>query len=98
MHLDRLKKAEKCLCQLCIFFKASDRVKVSAHSCYSFYRTSREISDLEGELVSLKNPLSSRANIIHGIADGVRIESLPDGTDHAREAADLEFQHTASKI
>ncbi|KAL1550951.1 Exocyst complex component exo84a [Salvia divinorum] len=65
----------------------------------SFIRTSREISDLEGELVSLKNLLSSRANIIHGIADGARIESLPDRTDHAREAADFRIRrHRASKI
>lgn len=45
-----------------------------------FFRTSREISDLEGELVSLKNLLASRANIIHAIADGVRVESLNDGS------------------
>lgn len=58
------------------------------------FRTSREISDLEGELVSLKNLLSSRANIIHGIADGVRVESLPDGGDHSKDAADVEFEDT----
>ncbi|KAL1569931.1 exocyst complex component EXO84A-like [Salvia divinorum] len=81
MHLERLKKA------------SAEEMRKSVYANYaSFIRTSREISDLEGELVSLKNLLSSRANIIHGIADGVRIESLPDGTDHAREAADLEFE------
>ncbi|KAG8366250.1 hypothetical protein BUALT_Bualt17G0056900 [Buddleja alternifolia] len=51
----------------------------------SFIRTSREISNLEGELVSLKNLLSSRANIIHGIADGVRVENLHDGTDYSKD-------------
>ncbi|KAG6399977.1 hypothetical protein SASPL_141465 [Salvia splendens] len=78
MHLDRLNKASAEEMRKSVFYKA----------------TSREISDLEGELVSLKNLLSTRANIINGIADGVRIESLPDGTDHAREAADLEFEET----
>ncbi|KAG6397724.1 hypothetical protein SASPL_143894 [Salvia splendens] len=78
LHLDRLKTA------------SAEEMRKSVYANYaSFIRTSREISDLEGELVSLKNLLSSRANIIHKIADGVRIESLPDGTDHAREAADL---------
>ncbi|CAA0833671.1 Exocyst complex component EXO84A [Striga hermonthica] len=51
----------------------------------SFIRTSREISDLEGELVSLKNLLSSRANIIHTIADGVQIETLHEGPHHSHD-------------
>lgn len=61
------------------------------------FRTSKEISDLEGELVSLKNLLSSRANIIHNIADGVRVESLHDGTDYSREdAVDLDDREPTS--
>ncbi|KAG6400882.1 hypothetical protein SASPL_137727 [Salvia splendens] len=59
MHLDRLKKA------------SAEEMRKSVYANYeSVIR--REISDLEGELVSLKNLLSTRANIIHGIAAGVR--------------------------
>lgn len=38
--------------------------------------TSREISDLEGELLLLRNHLSTQAALIHGLAEGASIESL----------------------
>lgn len=41
--------------------------------CYS---TSKEISDLEGELSSIRNLLSTQATLIHGLAEGVHIDSL----------------------
>lgn len=68
------------------------RLSESQFYLFVYFRTSREISDLEGELVSLKNLLSSRANIIHGIADGVRVESLADGTDYSRDEAAVDFE------
>ncbi|PIN15229.1 Exocyst complex subunit [Handroanthus impetiginosus] len=83
--------SEKEIRHLCIYLvglkKASaEEMRKSVYANYaSFIRTSKEISDLEGELVSLKNLLSSRANIIHGIADGVRVESLNDGTDQSKD-------------
>ncbi|KAL0364128.1 UNVERIFIED_CONTAM: Exocyst complex component EXO84A [Sesamum angustifolium] len=79
MHLVSLKKA------------SAEEMRKSVYANYaSFIRTSKEISDLEGELVSLKNLLSSRANIIHSIADGVRVESLNDRTDYGEDAVNFE--------
>jgi hypothetical protein len=40
------------------------------------YSTSKEISDLEGELSSIRNLLSTQAALIHGLADGVHVDSL----------------------
>ncbi|EPS73679.1 hypothetical protein M569_01076, partial [Genlisea aurea] len=84
---------EKEIRQLCIYLvglkKASaEEMRKNVYANYaSFIRTSKEISDLEGELVSLKNLLSSRANIIHSISDGVRVESLRDGGAESDEDA-----------
>lgn len=48
------------------------------------FRTSKEISDLEGELSSIRNLLSTQATLIHGLAEGIHIDSLaftvPDGS------------------
>ncbi|GER36624.1 exocyst complex component EXO84A, partial [Striga asiatica] len=80
--------SEKAIRHLCIYLVglkkgSAEEMRKNVYANYaSFIRTSREISDLEGELVSLKNLLSSRANIIHTIADGVRIESLHEGPHH----------------
>lgn len=45
---------------------------------YSFYicSTSREISNLEGQLIALRNLLSTRAAIVHGLAEGINVDSL----------------------
>ncbi|CAL5340931.1 unnamed protein product [Camellia sinensis] len=61
------------------------------------------ISDLEGELSSIKNLLSTQATLIHGLAEGVHIDSLaitvPDGSTanglsnyEDKEPSDLEKQ------
>lgn len=47
--------------------------------------TSREISDLEGQLLSLRHLLSARANIVHDLAEGVGIDSSSGGTDDFRD-------------
>ena len=44
-------------------------------SCALCCSTSKEISDLEGELFSIKNLLSTQAALIHELAEGVEIES-----------------------
>lgn len=65
------------------------------------YSTSKEISDLEGELSSMRNLLSTQATLIHNLAEGVHIDSLsdsaPDGSpptglsnDEVGETSDLE--------
>ncbi|RVW14575.1 Exocyst complex component EXO84B [Vitis vinifera] len=63
--------------------------------------TSKEISDLEGELLSIRNLLSTQSGLIHGLAEGVNIDSLsitvsesstPNGLSNSedREPSDLE--------
>lgn len=75
---------------------------ISGFVIYSFFcSTSKEISDLEGELSSIRNLLSTQATLIHGLAEGVHIDSLtitvPDGSaanglsnDEERDSSDLE--------
>ncbi|XP_027344604.1 exocyst complex component EXO84B [Abrus precatorius] len=68
--------------QLCTYLvdlkKASaEEMRRSVYANYAaFIRTSKEISDLEGELSSIRNLLSTQAALIHGLAEGVHIDSL----------------------
>ncbi|OIW04982.1 hypothetical protein TanjilG_24454 [Lupinus angustifolius] len=68
--------------QLCSYLvdlkKASaEEMRRSVYANYAaFIRTSKEISDLEGELSSIRNLLSTQAALIHGLAEGVNIDSL----------------------
>ena len=43
--------------------------------------TSREISDLEGQLLSMRNLLSTQAALVHGLSEGVHIDSLSTGPE-----------------
>ncbi|CAH1425385.1 unnamed protein product [Lactuca virosa] len=95
---------EKEIRQLCSYLldlkKASaEEMRRSVYANYTaFIRTSKEISDLEGELLSIRNLLSTQATIIHGLADGVHVDSLsitlPEGSglspDQDRDPSDLE--------
>lgn len=68
-ELVRLKKA------------SAEEMRRSVYANYAaFIRTSQEISDLEGELLSMRNLLSSQASLIRGLADGAQLDSLPNGT------------------
>ncbi|XP_043695534.1 exocyst complex component EXO84B-like [Telopea speciosissima] len=73
---------EKEIRQLCSSLldlkKASaEEMRRSVYANYTaFIRTSKEISDLEGELLSIRNLLSTQAALIHGLAEGVNIDSL----------------------
>ncbi|KAK9281747.1 hypothetical protein L1049_004892 [Liquidambar formosana] len=73
---------EKEIRQLCAYLldlkKASaEEMRRSVYANYAaFIRTSKEISDLEGELFSIRNLLSTQAALIHGLAEGVHIDSL----------------------
>lgn len=60
-------------------------------------RTSKEISDLEGELSSMRNLLSTQATLVHSLAEGVNVDSLSDTSavtglsiDEVREPSDVE--------
>ncbi|KAL4279457.1 hypothetical protein GQ457_03G043020 [Hibiscus cannabinus] len=56
---------------------SAEEMRKSVYANYSaFIRTSKEISDLEGELSSIRNLLSTQATLIHTLAEGVHIDSL----------------------
>ncbi|AQK62260.1 exocyst complex component EXO84B isoform X1 [Zea mays] len=51
----------------------------------AFIKTSKEISDLEGELLSVRNLLSTQSALIHGLSEGVQIDSLATGPEGSAE-------------
>ncbi|XP_059633782.1 exocyst complex component EXO84B-like [Cornus florida] len=73
---------EKEIRQLCSYLmdlkKASaEEMRRSVYANYAaFIRTAKEISDLEGELLSIRNLLSTQSTLIHGLAEGVHIDLL----------------------
>ncbi|CAM8903974.1 unnamed protein product [Rhodiola kirilowii] len=73
---------EKEIRQLCSYLQdlkkaSAEEMRKSVYANYAaFIRTSREISDLEVELSSIRNLLSTQAALVHSLADGVNIESL----------------------
>lgn len=72
------EKEIKHLCSYLLDLKkaSAEEMRRSVYANYSaFIRTSKEISDLEGELLSIRNLLSTQAALIHGLAEGVNIES-----------------------
>ncbi|KAI3814871.1 hypothetical protein L1987_14518 [Smallanthus sonchifolius] len=91
---------EKEIRQLCSYLvdlkKASaEEMRRSVYANYTaFIRTSKEISDLEGELLSIRNLLSTQSTLIHGLADGIHVESLsvtiPGGSFSNDLSADLD--------
>ncbi|CAH9098335.1 unnamed protein product [Cuscuta epithymum] len=97
---------EKEIRQLCSSLvdlkKASaEEMRRSVYANYTaFIRTSKEISDLEGELSSMKRLLSTQANLINNLAEGVHVDSLSDTSpynatndtlnDKTREPSEIE--------
>lgn len=98
---------EKEIRQLCSYLvdlkKASaEEMRRSVYANYTaFIRTSKEISDLEGELSSMRNLLSTQATLIHSLAEGVHMDSfsdsVPDGSaaigslnDEVQEPSEVE--------
>ncbi|CAL1386818.1 unnamed protein product [Linum trigynum] len=75
---------EKEIRQLCSYLldlkKASaEEMRKSVYANYtSFIRTSKEISDLEVELSSIRSLLSTQATLIHSLAEGVHIDQLSE--------------------
>ncbi|KAL1198569.1 Exocyst complex component EXO84B [Cardamine amara subsp. amara] len=71
---------EKDIKQLCSYLldlkrASAEEMRRSVYANYpAFIRTSKEISDLEGELSSIRNLLSTQATLIHGLANGVNID------------------------
>ncbi|KAL8128913.1 hypothetical protein V2J09_018068 [Rumex salicifolius] len=59
----------------------------------AFIRTSKEISDLEGELLSIRNLLSTQASLIHGLAEGVIVDTLGSGADGSASDGITNFEN-----
>ncbi|EYU21227.1 hypothetical protein ABFS82_09G132400 [Erythranthe guttata] len=76
--------SEKEIRQLCSYLvdlkrASAEEMRRSVYANYTaFIRTSKEISDLEGELSSMRNLLSTQATLVHSLAEGVHIDSLSD--------------------
>uniref|UniRef100_A0A6M2EHB1 Exocyst component Exo84 C-terminal domain-containing protein n=1 Tax=Populus davidiana TaxID=266767 RepID=A0A6M2EHB1_9ROSI len=73
------EKEIRMLCSYLLDLKrtSAEEMRKSVYANYAaFIRTSKEISDLEGELSSIRNLLSTQATLIHGLAEGVNIDSL----------------------
>ncbi|XP_010543961.1 PREDICTED: exocyst complex component EXO84A [Tarenaya hassleriana] len=67
------------LCSYLVELKkaSAEEMRKSVYANYAaFIRTSKEISALEGQLLSMRNLLSAQAALVHGLADGVHISSL----------------------
>ncbi|XP_042450638.1 exocyst complex component EXO84B-like [Zingiber officinale] len=82
---------EKELKQLCYYLQdlkkaSAEEMRKSVYANYAaFIRTSKEISDLEGELLSIKNFLGAQTGLIHGLAEGINIDSLQEGYEGSGE-------------
>ncbi|KAF4393935.1 hypothetical protein G4B88_025904 [Cannabis sativa] len=56
---------------------SAEEMRKSVYANYgAFIRTSKEISDLEGQLLSMRNLLSTQAAFVHSLAEGVGLDSL----------------------
>ncbi|KAG8380249.1 hypothetical protein BUALT_Bualt07G0173600 [Buddleja alternifolia] len=86
---------EKEIRQLCSYLvdlkrASAEEMRRSVYANYrAFIRTSKEISDLEGELSSMRNLLSTQATLVHNLAEGVHIESLSDTVPNISATTDL---------
>ncbi|XP_020091692.1 exocyst complex component EXO84B-like [Ananas comosus] len=82
---------EKEIRHLCSYLQdlkkaSAEEMRRSVYANYSaFIRTSKEISDLEGELLSIRNLLSTQAALVHGLADGVHIDSITASSEASAE-------------
>ncbi|KAL9328142.1 hypothetical protein ACSQ67_003145 [Phaseolus vulgaris] len=78
------EKEIKHLCAYLIDLKkaSAEEMRKSVLANYSaFIRTSKEISDLEGELLSMRNLLSTQAALVHGLADGCELTPMISGNE-----------------
>lgn len=88
---------EKEIRQLCSYLldlkrASAEEMRRSVYANYpAFIRTSKEISDLEGELSSIRNLLSTQATLIHGLAEGIHIDSLAFTVPNGSSANGLSF-------
>lgn len=82
---------EKEIRQMCAYLQdlkkaSAEEMRKSVYANYAaFIKTSKEISDLEGELLSIRNQLSSQAALIHNLAEGVHVDSLSEESENSME-------------
>lgn len=86
-YLQELKKA------------SAEEMRRSVYANYAaFIRTSKEISDLEGELLSIRNLLSTQVNVIHALADGVHVDSYSSTPESLKDELSNIEDREASEI
>uniref|UniRef100_A0A0E0P2R8 Exocyst component Exo84 C-terminal domain-containing protein n=1 Tax=Oryza rufipogon TaxID=4529 RepID=A0A0E0P2R8_ORYRU len=89
---------EKEIRHLCSYLQdlkkaSSEEMRRSVYANYAaFIRTSKEISDLERELLSVRNLLSTQSALIRGLSEGVQIDSLTTGSEGSAEEGTDEDQ------
>ncbi|XP_075660053.1 exocyst complex component EXO84A [Castanea sativa] len=84
------------LCSYLVELKkaSAEEMRKSVYANYgAFIRTSREISDLEGQLLSMRNLLSTQAALVHGLSEGVHIDSLSTGPEDSA-GEDVSYENT----
>ncbi|XVE84945.1 hypothetical protein DITRI_Ditri17bG0052300 [Diplodiscus trichospermus] len=65
---------------------SAEEMRKSVYANYTaFIRTSKEISVLEGELLSMRNLLSTQAALVHGLAEGIIFDSLSTAAEDSEE-------------
>ncbi|KAB2090960.1 hypothetical protein ES319_A03G157800v1 [Gossypium barbadense] len=65
---------------------SAEEMRKSVYANYTaFIRTSKEITILEGELLSMRNHLSTQAALVHGLAEVTILDSLTTGAYELEE-------------
>ncbi|KAF5443240.1 hypothetical protein F2P56_035813 [Juglans regia] len=89
------------LCSYLVDLKkaSAEEMRRSVYANYpAFIRVSREISNLEGQLLSMRNLLSTQAALVHGLAEGVQKDSLSAGPEDSTAEEVLYENKELSKI
>ncbi|KAI9169817.1 hypothetical protein LWI28_018119 [Acer negundo] len=82
------EKEIRLLCSQLVGLKkaSAEEMRKSVYANYSaFIRTSKEISVLEGQLLSLRNLLSSQTTLVHRLAEGVRNDYFSANDDDSMD-------------
>ncbi|KAG8098644.1 hypothetical protein GUJ93_ZPchr0013g35647 [Zizania palustris] len=79
---------------------SAEEMRRSVYANYSaFIRTSKEISDLERELLSIRNLINTQSALIHGLSEGVQIDYLIVGPeDSLKEDVSTDENQEPSEI
>ncbi|GLT40023.1 hypothetical protein SLA2020_141830 [Shorea laevis] len=65
---------------------SAEEMRKSVYANYgAFIRTSKEITVLEGELLSMRNYLSTQAALVHSLAEDISIDTVSNGAEDSAE-------------